>query len=72
MSFLERDGLRYMEKKIETFREIPDHLFTHADNVACTNCEASGLVTIGREDCPNCGATGTLSWIEGKCQEEAI
>jgi hypothetical protein len=61
-----------MEKKIETFREIPDRLFTHADNVACTNCEARGLVTIGWEDCPNCGRLGTLSWVEEKCQEEAI
>ena len=61
-----------MKKKIETFREIPDRHFTHADNVACTNCEDRGLVTIGREDCPNCGSLGTLSWVEGKCQEEAI
>jgi len=61
-----------MEKKIETFREIPDRHFTHADNVACTNCEARGLVTIGWEDCPNCGRLGTLSWVEEKCQEEAI
>lgn len=39
------------------------------DNVACTNCEYDGLVDIGAEVCPECGAEGTLAWKPGEPQE---
>ena len=28
-----------------------------------------GFVEVGAEECPNCGMSGALSWIEGEPQE---
>jgi DnaJ-class molecular chaperone len=47
-----------------TFKEHPSKTFTIADHVQCTNCEAKGLVTRGREDCPNCKSIGSLAWVD--------
>jgi len=47
---------------------LPDNE-TSGDRVVCLNCEWSGVVKRGREDCPNCHTTGTLAWVNKEAEE---
>ena len=52
--------------------EYPDRKYTIADNVRCCYCGLTGLVTKGREDCPNCKNNGFFAWIDANKPEVDI
>lgn len=54
-----------------TFNTLPRNLSEMADWVICGNCNAEGIVTIGRDDCPNCGKE-SLAWMDEDNQELPI